>query len=291
MIFSLVVGYQFLHLFYLESQRRFCHTICTVTESEDEVFEQFLPGHICPRTNSSAEYRDISFRDRHDDCISRVLRCCRRASQPAFSFAGESPKPMLSLSLLGACRQAYEEANLLLWTTNTFSFQDASTLSVFCNRLLWTQKKKISKLHIDFAWNWRLTMECLHSLAPSLICRLNGLRTFHLTIDRASWEILAQRILPYVRGLQVLPLQHVTVVLDNGMPSWPNSLLAPRDFLAISQSRKLALSERRELAGDLRSNLLDPSRHGNPDSQDEITLSQVLEARKKKMNCLHKHLV
>ena len=198
---------------------------------------------------------------------------------------------MLSLSLLGACRQAYEAASLILWTTNTFSFQDASTLSDFFNRLHWTQREKISKLHIDFAWDWRLELECLHSLAPSLICRLNGLRTFHLTINQTSWELLAQRILPYVRGLQVLPLQHVTVVLDNGMPSWSNSVLVPRDFFAISQSRELALFERRELARDLRSNLLDPSRHGNPDSQDEVTPSQMLEAWKKKMNCLHKQLI
>ena len=168
--------------------------------------------------------------------------------------AEESPQPMLSLSLLGACRQAYEEANLLLWTTNTFSFEDRTTLMTFVNGLHSTQRKKITRMHIDFGFRIFSEMECQHALSLSLISRLKGLRTLHVTIRQPSRLRVYQEILPSLDRMQVLPLQDVTVVVSDIRQSWWDYSIAttpPSDLWPII--------ERRETAEHIRSKLLDPN--------------------------------
>lgn len=160
---------------------------------------------------------------------------------------------MLSLSLLGVCRQAYEEGNLLLWTTNTFSFEDGTTLRTFVNSLHSTQRKKLTRMHVDFAFWCISDKDCEQALSLSLISRLNGLRTLHATISQPSQSRVYHAVLPSLDRMQVLPLQDVTVVANDSRDPWEdgsNFATPPLDLWPIT--------ERWKLAERIRAKLLDP---------------------------------
>ena len=241
-IFSFVVGHQFIHLLYRE--KRFSHTVCTATASEDEVYEQFarIPS------NDFAEYHSTRFGERHLHCTfwklkkSAVLFYGKQYDPLCLSglmTAEEPRKPMLDLSILGSCRQIYEEANMLLWTSNTFSFADSKTLKIFADGLHSTQIKKLARMHIDHSTSlWERTF------GLSFISRLSGLRTLHTTLESPRNSNCPERsIYTLLRGMQLLPLQHVTVVVHRG---------------SLNPHEKPA-NHWRTLAENIRSKLLDPN--------------------------------
>lgn len=175
MIFSLVVGHRFLHLMYVDNPEKLWRTVCTVAVSEDEVYKQFITGYPHIYSNKPVQHRSTAFRERHNHCISSwsikrgdSVHGPRLRSWPAPLAALEPFKPRLHLSLLGVCRQIYAEANTIFWTTNTFSFQDIATLRVFMNGLHSTQKKKLTRMHVDFSDPPSMQRNAQrHSISPS----------------------------------------------------------------------------------------------------------------------------
>lgn len=165
---------------------------------------------------------------------------------------------MLDLSILGACRQIYEEASVLLWTTNTFSFEDSTPLRKFIRSLHSTQIRKLTRMHIDVAWELNSIREWEVLLRRSFISKLKGLRTLHATFDQYFGNCYIDRMLSpsykfhqlniaMMSRMQMLPLQHVTVVVgdDIGGP-YPK-----RD--------RWTITKKREVAEGLRNKLLDPN--------------------------------
>lgn len=267
MIFSLVVGHQLIHLLYLPTQGRFRHTVCTATTSEDEAYEEFMTGHGHIPANDSAQFYSITFKERHVHCKSwsrEDNRFFDAEQQRLFRLmsADERRKPMLDLSILGVCRQIYEEANVLLWTTNTFSFEDTTTFRTFVDGLHSTQRKKLARIHIDFAWVLFSAHEWERSLRPLLLSKLDGLRTLHATFDQYFGyhsDILLSPspsvvhyelpVLEPLSRMQKLPLEHVTVVVgDHIKAQYPQ-----RDM------SRWTITKKREVAKGLRSKLLDPN--------------------------------
>lgn len=157
----MVVGHQLIHLMYSRTSGKIRHTVCTANASEDEVYEQSMTGHFHLPCDDSIENLEFDFRDRHTCCTSwdrdeeGRVRWDRYASgRVSTSMAVEElPKPMLDLSLLGVCRQVYEEANFLLWNTNTFSFEADVSFLTFINSLHSTQREKRKRLYFDLAWD------------------------------------------------------------------------------------------------------------------------------------------
>lgn len=254
-IFSLVVGHQFIHLIYIPARGIYRHTICTATVSEDEAYEEFMTGTRIP-SDDSADYHSVTFRQRHKHCKSwdrENERFYDEEQRRLFRLttAEERRKPMLDLRILGACRQMYEEANLLLWTTNTFSFESSTLLKMFIGGLHSTQVKKLTRMHIDFAWNLDSADEWNRLLRPSFLSKLNSLRTLHATFDQnAHLPTSFQRyIVTPLSGMKTLPLRHVTVVVgdDTVKSSFPQD--------------RWTIAKQREVARDLRNKLLDPKGH------------------------------
>ena len=253
-IFFHAVGNQLVHLFYDQSSGRFCHTVCKATASENQVYREFMSPHDPVAVDRLAGFLSFAFRTRHSHCTSWKFMDHARSENGPVSEAKESAHPMLSLTLLGACRQAYEEANLLLWTTNTFSFEDGRTLKTFVNSLHSTQRKKITRMHIDFAFDCISKVQCQQALSLSLISRLNGLRTLHVTISQPSQQHVFLEVLPALERMKVLPLQDVTIVVNDNLYNWGTRLttdsLPPEPWL---------ITERQEFAELTRGKLLDPN--------------------------------
>ena len=260
-IFSLVVGHQFIHLLYLPSRGGFRHTVCTAAVSEDEAYEEFMTGHTRIPSDDSADYHSVTFKQRHKHCKSWSLEDVRfynDEQQRSFRLmtAEERRKPMLDLRILGTCRQMYEEANVLLWTTNTFSFEDSTYLRMFIDGLHSTQINKLKRMHIDFAWCIESADQWELLLRPSFLSRLSALRTLHATFDQYFLnssifvpDVLAQQIVTPLSRMQVLPLQHVTVVIGDESRG------------QYIQRCRWSIAKKREVAGELRNKFLDPNGH------------------------------
>ncbi len=146
----------------------------------------------------------------------------------------------------------YEESTFLLWTTNTFSFRDGLTLKVFLDSLHSTQRKKLTRMHVDYTYCPTLPMaeDWTSQFGAAVVSRLSGLRTLHVTIQ-PSWRIFEGGDIPKCfLVLQALPLQRVTVVIGD-CTEWASFF--PNNCWNIS------LAGRRHVAESLRSKLLDPN--------------------------------
>lgn len=266
-IFSLVVGHQLIHLLYFPTLEKFRHTICTAAASEDEAYEEFMNGHT--PSGGSAVFHSVTFKKRHVYCKSWVnenehfLHADYRSLSRLMTME-ERRKPTLNLSILGACRQMYEEANVLLWTTNTFSFEDPPTLRVFIDGLHSTQRNKLSRIHIDFEGLSFSAFEWEQALRPSFLSKLKGLRTLHATFDEFSKHYYGSITPTPMSLMQILPLQHVTVFIGNIFKR------------VISEHDTWTLTQQREAAEALRNKLL------NPDGRE------VLAAEIKAEEAIHK---
>ncbi|CAF9936764.1 MAG: hypothetical protein ALECFALPRED_006973 [Alectoria fallacina] len=268
-IFSLVVGHQLIHLLYLRSRGKFRHTVCTAAASEDEAYNEFMTGHTRISSNHSAHFHSVTFKERHVHCKSWDFENQRFFNGKYDRLSGpmtteERRKPMLDLSLLGACRQMYEEGNVLLWTTNTFSFEDSMPLRMFIDGLHSTQRKKLTRMHIDFAWDPFSAHGWQQLLRPPLLSKINGLRIFHATFDHYLGNYYVDDrlsppfsepdfelcILKPLSRMQILPLKHVTVVVGDHI----------RDTYPQEKDR-WTITQKREVAEGLRTKLLDPNGH------------------------------
>ena len=128
----------------------------------------------------------------------------------------------MHLGMLRACRQFYNEANPILWATNTFSFETAHCCKQFFDDRNPEQKAAVKSLHLVVniehfagkAWN--------KALSKSLVRSLKGLADLRLVIKdrmeigqyrtlRASDALLKQRNFEGVLNLSRLPLQSVDV--------------------------------------------------------------------------------
>ncbi|KAF2021074.1 hypothetical protein BU24DRAFT_14337 [Aaosphaeria arxii CBS 175.79] len=79
--------------------------------------------------------------------------CCLSRDQRGYHTATGWPSHARPLSLLGSCRQIYSESINFLYSSNTFSFDEFSTLIDFFPTLIPKRRALISSVHmlIDFA--------------------------------------------------------------------------------------------------------------------------------------------
>ena len=123
----------------LEPYRGFRHAVCIAHTSEDQSYKAHISRYKNRASPSSpAENFTIPCRNRHLDC----QLCGYDDFTPVPVSTGEHNELHLDLSMLGTYRQMYEVGNSLLWTTNTFAFEDALTLDHFFRALNATQKQK-----------------------------------------------------------------------------------------------------------------------------------------------------
>ena len=93
-------------------------------------------------------------------------------------------REMVRLGVLRSCRQIYVEANNILWTTNTFSFADATTLKRFMMTRTINQKHSIKSIRLQMAFEiYEWEKEWNTALSMPLVRSLSGLRCLRLSIE------------------------------------------------------------------------------------------------------------
>ena len=206
---------------------KFHHCVCTAVNSEDHIYRAFTAKYNAIPEEQDPDCYRAAFEIRHDHCITWRPRgsfhmaikrhewCCHQGDQIA---------PKLSLSILRGCRQMYEEANFLLWTTNTFSFTDHHSFKDWVRQLKISQKRKLAAIHIDHTFS-DLEWFCLTFVSPTLAKMLPSLRTLHVTLEniyhgpscRHPWHpTKPSRVKKHLSDLKRLPLKHVTVSFTDG---------------------------------------------------------------------------
>ncbi|KAL9075931.1 MAG: hypothetical protein Q9161_001325 [Pseudevernia consocians] len=208
--------------------------------------------------------------------LSRHLMLPNTTSPAAQIAIGHVPSPLghqvgqstqtkkLNLAVTGACRQLYEQEHHILWTTNTFSFDDAVSFGKFMVSLNIAQLHKLKSLHLsrvtedqrsptpttrcadEVTNHWAGTIAC----EPSRIKVLRGLRTLHVCLEQClrscnalvpvhdyNRRRIQQDAQPFLQ-LRILALEHVAVIVSDNP-----------DFIKRKKN---------EVAEEIRVKLLDP---------------------------------
>ncbi|KAG8525216.1 uncharacterized protein KY384_008860 [Bacidia gigantensis] len=154
--------------------------------------------------------------DRHESCCMDDLT--RREGK------------VLDLGILSSCRQLYEEAQSVLWVTNTYIFNDRSSLLEFANTLNTAQKRKLSNIliraSIEFS-SWALakdTRSRKYWIPTTTINALKSVKNLELDIKyqftggySRSYvdEVMVARVaLDCFRPLQAIDLQQMILHME-----------------------------------------------------------------------------
>ncbi|GIZ47694.1 hypothetical protein CKM354_001077900 [Cercospora kikuchii] len=108
---------------------RFIYTLCDVPHDDQEEYQRSCSPHVDDKgrhLNPVAPYLG-----RHETCFDHLS-----------SFKRPLPQHKLHLDLLRTCRQVYEEAALMLYSDNTFSFRREQDALPFLAMALKKQQKR-----------------------------------------------------------------------------------------------------------------------------------------------------
>ena len=164
------------------------------------------------------------------------------------------------LQCLRVCRQLYEEAFPIFWSTNIFSFHCHKDFCDFIDLLQVRQRELVSKLHInlkrtcatDMSSNWGMSDK---TMSLSTLSSLKKVKQLYVDInygedmgwinqENDSRYRLDGCFYKTTVDLQVLPLQKVTISVTNGTD--------------IADTDNSAWCKIEQLVDNLRQRLLDP---------------------------------
>ena len=226
------------------------HAICVANQSEYSAYKEAVSGNADVPADEQPEFYIPSCDERHASC-----KMC--GSNPKLLFGEDRKALRIDLNVLGVCRQLYEEANHLLWATNTFSFDDPDTFQKFFASLNPAQKRNLTRIHISTDIG-------------------STTSNYYSNVDqRARWDSqywgkgLKIRNLNTLKGLQTLHLC-VNQVFEC-VPRQPNGLSAATavemaekaqasDLEPILRLRALTLKDVTVVVSDRRENLIESGR-------------------------------
>ncbi|KAL8975301.1 MAG: hypothetical protein Q9197_000469 [Variospora fuerteventurae] len=138
----------------------------------------------------------------------------------------------MHLTVLGASRQIYVEANRILWATNTFSFSDGVTMKDFMKIRNAHQKRLIHNLRFDMHVSYTEEKKWNSSLNMALFRSLTGLQTLRLKITydmgKDLWDTTKDRFVQQnsefqgLRELSILPLTSAELVIRTSSDPYAN---------------------------------------------------------------------
>ena len=216
---------------------------------------------------------DVDRRASHSRCHRKMARKQISLSSPITRRPVNSPdETSIHLTALRVCRQMYTEANVVLWTTNTFSFREATFAFESFMRCRTTHQKQLlrrlrlqveSSIEAKGSWNSVLDISVIRSLTGLKSLRLQ----FDCAIDADTYDqvkthgatlLMSQRLeVPWVDRLATLPLSEVEVFVSclDDRVLWDQD---GRCRLAELNDSLWTVQDRAEYAEEIRQRLLNP---------------------------------
>jgi hypothetical protein len=198
------------------------HTVCVA-----EVF--YEAAYILPiwSERSGEHLPDFDMRkpaNRHFNCFDHISDIVKHGC-----FPGNIDR-QLSIDILEVCQQTYEEANPILWHTNTWSIQRPLEFEQFMMRRTPEQRRMMTKMHLEIdpyydsiGYTWNVVL----GAAP--FSDFSGLTRLHIDIARSIRNLFpskhspdpeARLLLPSLlkgfESLMRLPLKEVKVICSPG---------------------------------------------------------------------------
>lgn len=243
----------------------FRYAVCVASQTENAAYNK-------ARTAEDAIERDYM---RHMECF-----CCGDWDPMAVTMK-------FPFALFTSCWELNRRANDILFTTNTFSFDDPRSFREFLASLGSRQREMIRSLHLSrpptnvFIRDGN-RLEWSQALEPSSIRRLDGLHTVHLRLDmcvpckcsRYAYSTFSVRILeddlkPFLQ-LRFLPLTEVTVIISDDV-----SMLTPTMREKHGLDGRWTVAEKNKWADQTRQKLLEHRLQS-----EEVAVDPKEEARK-----------
>ena len=241
----------------------------------------------CPENEVTQD--DLAQKHAHSRCAIHLERS--RGDNPHIDYGcrlkrEQSLYEEMHLTALRVCRQIYNEADRVLWSTNTFSFHDEATFRHFMGTRTACQKRLLRKLRLQI--NCVANEEAAWSrvLGITLIRSLVGLRSLRLqmnhTMDTETYQWIKalglgkmmQMRLGFVQKMKVLPLSEVEVFVCDDSGGWPRK-----------GEVMWAAEDRAEYADAIRRLLLDPKGvEKYAQDQEELKESHRQERERKREN-------
>lgn len=151
-----------------------------------------------------------------------------RYCEQAITVKNKRRKLQLDLGILGASRQCYEEANHLLWSTNTFTFDHPRAFDLFFSSLNPAQKRNVNNLSFFATIDpWcRVGLLWKHAFRATNLRMLQGLQNLAFYFDmHHQWTLYADydtvkseltEELETFLAFRMIPLKQVTVSISDG---------------------------------------------------------------------------
>ncbi|KAL9065650.1 MAG: hypothetical protein Q9161_008094 [Pseudevernia consocians] len=247
----------------------FRHAICVANQSEQSAYDEAISGCAHIPEGESPEFYVASCEERHAEC-----KMCGGNTMPLGKEDQQSLQ--VDLNVLGVCRQLYEEANHLLWATNTFSFEDPKTFQKFFGSLNPAQKRNLTSIHISaniglwsFNSNYHRARQDSNywgtALNMSTVNMLRGVQALHLCLNQVfrcvspgsnadlakkQIEDAQQADINFFLRLRALSVKHVTVTVSDD---------AKKLVLKGKSAYRWTAIKKTEYAESIRAQLVDPS--------------------------------
>lgn len=196
------------------------------------------PCHSITISDDDDEDDDDDDDDDDTESLAQQPFTCRTWTDISLGF-GETARitSNIELSLLETCRQLYNEASYVLWTTNTFSFRSTVDLNHFISILSPSQASQIKSLHLSLLWDASNFENFESYRTASQLCKLKGLRNLRLCLkfhDRLGFtvsvgmdgsvckkgQIEQMMSSPLFQALRSIPKDEVTVIISKYIQSW-----------------------------------------------------------------------
>ena len=141
--------------------------------------------HDCPESQRAPKRTWMSMNKYSGIVPGRSHDRCKHSLNDKYRAEHNLHHKSMTLDIMQACRQAYNEANQVLWSTNTFSFCDAATLDQFMVARRLYQKRTLRKLRLEMDWSWELDKPWNKAIGITLVRSLPGLRSLRLQISHS----------------------------------------------------------------------------------------------------------
>ena len=253
-IWASLLGDRLIHFEYIDTSyasdipdeclRSWHSTVCQYDCPENEVTQDDL-------ARKHAHSRCSIHLEQYDTLVSENCRLKRERDQSLYEE--------MHLTALRVCRQMYNETNSVLWSTNTFSFNNEATFRHFMGARTAYQMRLLKNLRLQINSVAKEEDAWSRVLGVTLIRSLRGLRSLRLqmnySLDTETYQWvkarglggIMQTRLPFVQRMKVLPLNEVEVFVCDDSERWPR----PGAVM-------WAAEDRAEYADAIRRVLLDP---------------------------------
>lgn len=234
-IYELVLGGHFVHIWTqsVKTRSMLYHQVCRAGLSEEEAQE------ACQKADPDSWYVE-GVTDRHRDC-----------------YEGDDELPSnVNISLLHVCRRIYHEARFIAFSSNIFSFPDASVMREFIHQINQSTDFNLAirsiHLNMDYFGN-RITG--LDKAIGILVNRMKHLEHISISLNQPmNWSTTNEKekkvaamqpMFDCLMRLRKLPLKTMTVVVSDKtlenyfrLPPTAFAWFHPERYWRVGESRE-----------------------------------------------------